>query len=243
MEARENILQELQGISEIVAGLGREQVFNIPAGYFDRLPSQIMARINADELVSFGEKKEPFSLPAGYFEQLPSAILDRIRSREQSVKEELEEIAPLLNNISRTPVYSVPEGYFESLELTIPLKLDRPSAKVFNFGKPKRILQYAVAACAAGILMVGAYLVGNRSGNDDMISYKEAVKMNVAKELDALNETDIVTYLEETPTVGYALYETPEEPNFDEYLDAASDEEINQYLNESAEPEIPVTGS
>jgi hypothetical protein len=236
METRENILKELQDISPAVANLGIANVFSVPAGYFEQLPAAILSRINMGA-VDFGEKHELFTVPAGYFDQLAGNILDKIKNREQSVEAELDEIAPLLNSISKKPVYTVPEGYFESLELTIPLKLDKPSARVFSFVKTKRIVQYAVAACTAGILIIGAWFYTNQNtGTDTMISYKDAKSMNVASELDKLSETDIASYLETAPNVGYAMNVSAEEINFDEYLDAASDEEINEYLNETAEP-------
>lgn len=244
MEARETILQELNGISEIVATIGSDNVFNIPVGFFDRFSDSVWAKINAEPVAELGGKTDPFAVPVGYFDGLAENILQRIRTRELSVKEELNELAPILNTISRAPVYSVPSGYFESLELTIPLKLGKPSARLFNFSKPKRIMQYAVAASFAAILMVAAYLYNDTNGSGETpISYNKAIKMNVAKELDQLNEADIASYLEEAPTIGYALNVTPEEVDFDEYLDAASDEEINQYLNETAEPAETGNGS
>jgi hypothetical protein len=145
------------------------------------------------------------------------------------------------------PVYKVPEGYFESLELTVPLKLDKPSAKVFSFGNTKKIFQYAVAACTAGILMIGAYMYTNQGSTADemVISYDSALKMNVTEELAETNEQEITAYLNEAPGVGYAVTTTPasEDVDVEEYLETASDEEIKEYLNEYPETGISTTGS
>jgi hypothetical protein len=237
METRETILQELKDISPAVANLGTVNVFSVPAGYFDQLPAAILSKINA-ETVDFRGRSAPFSVPAGYFDHLAGNILDKIKVAEQSVEAELAGIAPLLNTISKKQVYTVPEGYFESLELTIPLKLDKPSARVFSFGKTKRVMQYAVAACTAGILVIGAWFYTNKNtGTDETsVSYIDVKRMNIASELDKLSETEIASYLETTPNVGYAMNISAEEIDFDEYLDAASDEEINEYLNDTAEP-------
>jgi hypothetical protein len=233
METRETILKELESISPAVANLANTNVFTVPAGYFDQLPAAILSRIQS-EIIDFGGKVEPFNVPAGYFDGLAVNILNKIKSQEQTVEEELNEIAPLLNTISKQPVYAVPEGYFESLELTIPLKLAKPSARVFSFGK---VMQYAVAACTVGVLAVGAFFyTNNNNDNETMISYKVAKEMNVSAELDNISETEIASYLETAPSVGYALNVAPEEVNFDEYLEEATDEEINEYLNEPAEP-------
>jgi hypothetical protein len=233
METRETILKELRDISPVVANLDSTNVFSVPPGYFNQFPAAVLLRIQA-ETVDLRVRSHPFNVPAGYFDSLASNIINRIKNQEQSVEAELNELAPILNTISREPVYSVPQGYFESLELTIPLKLDKPSARVFSFG---RVMQYAVAACTVGILVIGVFLYNNNTGSIEApISYKEAVNMNVSTELEQLNEADIASYLEESPMIGYAFNVSAEEVDFEEALEEASDEEINQYLNETAEP-------
>jgi hypothetical protein len=231
MEARNTILKELLEISPAVANLTRENTFSVPYNYFNTLAESILLRIKAEEM-SFSSKTNPFEVPQGYFEGLASEIMAKI-NKQQTVAEELSELAPILNTIKKEPVYSIPEGYFESLELTIPLKLDKPSAKVFNFSKPKRWMQYAVAACTAGILMIGAFFYVNKGNDNSIISYKEAKKMDVQKEIASVNEEVIANYLDETPSVGYTV-SSNEETDVEDYLETISDEEIKQYLNESA---------
>jgi hypothetical protein len=240
MENRETILQELKQISEVVASLERKNTFFVPPAYFDGFASSVLARIQAENAV-FGSKTTPFSVSEGYFDGLASTVLDRIRQQQvQTVEEERNEIAPILNTISRQPVYTVPDGYFESLEITVPLKVARPAEKVFSLGKSRRILQYAVAACTAGILMVGAYLYTNRGtgtpGETVAISYDSALKMDVSQELAGVNVQEIDQYLNETPVVGYSINTAPDEVDVEQYIQSASDEEIRQYLNETAEP-------
>ncbi len=247
MENRETIINELMEISPAIANISRSNVFSVPPSYFNNLAQEVLARIQVED-ISFGVKDAPFSVPAGYFDGLAGSILNKInQQKEQSVSEELEELAPLLNSISKAPVYQVPEGYFESLELTIPLKLDKPSARVFSLGKIGRTLQYAVAASVAGILMFGAYMYTsqNTEGDDMVISYDSALNMNVTAELAETNEQEIAAYLNEVPGVGYNVTTTPtsDEINVDEYLETASDDEIKDYLNEYQETGITTTGS
>jgi hypothetical protein len=247
METKEIILQELRDISEIVANIPKGNTFSLPAGYFDQFPAAVLAQIHAEN-VDFGVKNTPFDVPKGYFDDLAGNILNKIKEQQvQTVEEELNEIAPILNTISRKPVYAVPDGYFESLEVTVPLKVAKPAAKVFSFGKPKRMLQYAVAACTAGILMVGAYLYINKGtatpGQEMAISYDSAMKMNVSEELSDLNTQEIDQYLEESPAVGYAINTTADEMDVQQYIHSASDEEIDQYLNETADPGEKRNGS
>ncbi len=246
MENKDTILEELRELSPAIADINRSNIFSVPKAYFDDLPEIILARIQAEE-VSFGSKHLPFSVPLGYFEGLADNILNKISRNEQSVYDELNEIAPLLNSISKEPVYTIPEGYFESLELTVPLKLDRPSAKVFNFSA-KKIFQYAVAACTAGILMIGAYMYSNQNTDQQemVISYDSALKMNVSNELAETNEEEIVAYLGDSPGVGYNVINasSSEEINVEEYLETATDEEIKEYLKtEYQETGIITTGS
>jgi hypothetical protein len=247
MENKETILEELNEISPTVANISRTNVFSVPPVYFNELADIILTKVQAEDAV-FSSKATPFNVPSGYFDGLAANIIHKIHQQQvQSVSDELNEIAPLLNTISKEPVYKVPDGYFESLELTIPLKLDRPSAKIFSFGRTKKIFQYAVAACTAGILMFGAYMYTNQdtAANEMVISYDSAVKMNVTEELAETNEQEITAYLSETPGVGYAVTTTPasEEIDVEEYLETASDEEIKEYLNEYPETGISTTGS
>src|SRR5687767_4394091 len=110
METRENILQEIKELSPLIAGTSRDNVFPLPHGYFEAFPSLMLARIQAEN-ADFGSKAVPFALPSGYFEGFAAGVMQRI-NKEQTVAQELEMLAPLLNSISREPVYKVPEGYF-----------------------------------------------------------------------------------------------------------------------------------
>ncbi len=248
MENKETILQELKQISEVVANAPKGNVYTVPSAYFENFPSSILARIHS-EIADFGSKTAPFGVPTGYFEGLANNILSKIKQHEQTVEEELNELAPLLNTISKKPVYAVPEGYFESLEITIPLKVANPPAKVLSFGMPKRILQYAVAACTVGILMVGAYFYMGRNSDStgelaSTIPYDSAMKMDVTKELAKMDDQAIDQYLSETPITGYIINNiSAEEVDDQQMINTASEEDINEYLNETANPSEGKSGS
>jgi hypothetical protein len=245
MENKNDILQELMEISPAVANLGRENTtYTVPPNYFETLPELVLARIKEEE-ISFGVKTTPFAMPQGYFEGLADNILNSIKQQDKTVEEELNEVAPLLNTISKQPVYQVPQGYFESLEITMPMAVAKPTAEVFGIGV-KRVFQYALAACTAGILIIGAYMYTG-SGNSEeqaVISHASAMKMDVAKELSTVSEDELNEYLDENPSVGYAFTNTSslqEELNVDQYIQEASDEDIEQYLDET--PASPSTGT
>lgn len=245
MEKKETILNELRQLSEVVANLPKGNTYAVPPSFFDAFPDSVMARIRLGE--KSGGRSIPFEVPQGYFDTLASNIMQRIRQQEQSVTEELNELAPILNSISKQPVYKVPEGYFESLELTVPARV--APAKVVGMNRPKRLLQYAVAACTAAVLMVGAYLYTSNNGNSNdgsdgqvatatPISYDSAKDMNVTAALASVNEQEIDQYLTENPTFGYginAVLTTPEEVDVQQNIKTASDEELKQYLEETVE--------
>src|SRR5688572_21775846 len=58
----------------------------------------------------------PYQVPAGYFNGLADEILKRIRAFESdNPAEELENLSPLLNSISKKMPYAAPAGYFDGL--------------------------------------------------------------------------------------------------------------------------------
>jgi hypothetical protein len=250
MENKENILQELRQLSEAVADLSKGNTYSVPAGFFDEFATLVLARIEAEN-AAFGDKTTAFSVPAGYFDSLAGNILNKIKQQELSVEEELNELAPLLNTISKKPVFTVPEGYFESLEIAIPLKVATPAAKVFSMAKPRRILQYAVAACTAGVLMVGAYMYTHKASVPDsgtasaVIPYDSAVKMNVSEELASVNEQEIDQYLKQSPTIASnaATTSPTDDVDLELFINSTSDDEIKEYLEQNAEPSKTNSGT
>lgn len=251
MENNNEILVELQGISPLVAGLPRVNTYTVPPGYINNLsfdvatsvtiasyPKQIPYALPAGYFNGFADvilqkiKKENATLnnvPHGYFESLSSAIINKIKQQNTEVFNELEEISPELNKISKQNIYSVPAGYFESLEIIMPF--NTVPAKVVRMRK--RFIQYAVAACVTGILIVGAFIFINndKTNSNQVISYKEAVKMDINKNVSSLTEDEINTYLSETLHTNYAI-QTGNDINVEEDIDAVSDEEIKEFLEQ-----------
>lgn len=243
MENKNNILQELMEISPAVANLGRGNTYTVPPNYFETFATLVLARIKAEE-VNFGVKSTPFTMPQGYFESLADNILSKIKQQHQTLEDELNEVAPMLNTISKQPVYKIPEGYFESLEITVPMSVAKPTAKVFGIGF-KRALQYAVAACTAGILVAGAFMYGGSNkivkGEPAAIPYHEAVMMDINAALSTISEEELNHYLDESLAIGYSFTNSSasqEELDLDHYIKQVSDEDIEQYLNET--PAIPI---
>src|SRR5438128_661809 len=117
MEKRENILQELEQISQAVATISNRNVYTVPAGYFNNLAEEVLAKV---QLVPLQALPMPFSVPSGYFDNLAGNIMDKIKALKKSKQdlgtfEESEQPALLLNTISKQMPYNVPAGYFDNL--------------------------------------------------------------------------------------------------------------------------------
>lgn len=180
-----DILNELNEISPLVAGVGNTNIFIVPQGYFDTVPGTVMACIK-------DETPAKQDVPAGYFDDLSNNILSKI---EGTAANELQEISPLLADIKKinpfevaanyfeqvptdiisqveddgTPAvlqganklqhFEVPGGYFEQLADNVLRKVkEETGAKVIAMPKRRNaILKYAAAAVFTGLAALGVY--------------------------------------------------------------------------------------
>jgi hypothetical protein len=120
MQNRNNIVNELKEISPTVAQIGFENPYAAPAGYFEGLPEQVLARIQGGEELGSPvlpqQKVNPYDVPQGYFDNFAANLLQRIKAEEASTaKEELETLSPLLSGLSKKTPFSTPAGYFDEL--------------------------------------------------------------------------------------------------------------------------------
>ena len=77
LKINDDILQELESISPLIAKEPRINVFQVPEHYFENLSSHILLKIN---VLSTSK-----SVPEGYFESLPDILINRIRSEANVV--------------------------------------------------------------------------------------------------------------------------------------------------------------
>jgi hypothetical protein len=230
MEKNHEILEELKQISPELAEIIVSTPYRVPAGYFDALPALVMARLDHETELP-GTHAMAYNVPDGYFESLAGNILDKIRKQENpfnEVQAELQDLAPLLNAISRSNMYAVPEGYFDTVSF---VPVAKP-AKVINLRYAKKWTQYAAAAMLAGILVLGGYLYTGKNNTE----YNTYSRMDVPGELDKLSETDLSAYLS-----------NPESPEEDAVvknnINSMSDEELNQYLSENQDTDMVISVS
>jgi hypothetical protein len=118
MENKNTILSELKEISPAVAEIGFAVPYRVPAGYFEELPGQILARLKGEDEGSLvlQTKDNPYQVPQGYFENFAANLLQRIKATEaETAKDELEALSPLLSGLNKKTPFSTPAGYFEEL--------------------------------------------------------------------------------------------------------------------------------
>jgi hypothetical protein len=129
MTPKDNILQELSELSSKLP-VNQQNIYTVPAGYFDGLAAQVLNRIKALEVSNAVEelghlspmlgnmpKQVPYIVPQGYFEGLAAKALQSVSESNihQNSKEELASISPLLSGLKKDIPFSVPQGYFEGL--------------------------------------------------------------------------------------------------------------------------------
>jgi len=155
---------------------------DIPEGYFDSFPANILRKIKS----------------------LKTDL------ETDNASEELKQLSPMLYAIQNENVFSIPKGYFEALPGTI-LNVINPPAKVIAIKKRSMVWEYAAAAVLSGVMAVSALWVSNNSSQqgvetanvNGVPSYiKEASKYKNQQQINEgisnLADDDIIKYLEAT---------------------------------------------
>src|SRR3954447_6451118 len=237
MEARNsNIENEIRQIAPFIANIGKENSYYVPEDYFNSLAASVIAHIR---LVNLKEKGIPFFVPEDYFENLADSILARIRSITAGIeiREELSEIAPLLNTINKKNVFSIPGNYFEKLASVVPQK---KAGKTISLGSNiRKWVTYAAAASVLFIIATTSYLYVT-------IHHRSIEKhLPVEQKIAELNEQEIINYLEDNDgsTSGDLIPAANEDPHIQHMLQRVSDEEIENYLDDYGDQnEKPIKG-
>ena len=224
------IVNELQNLSPAVANIDRRNVYSVPSGYFNNLANQIRRNVQQPESVFTHEVSNPFKIPQGYFEGLSNEILGKVKAGNSShteIEKELSEVAPLLNSISKAPLYKVPQGFFETLTINKDGKL----AKVISFSSTRKFVRYAVAASIAGIMAVGGYFYLDA---DKTTTYAQSGFNK--QEVNKLTDDEIIEYLNNNPSaIEVSFTNKKVETEFENYTKELTEEEIADYLNENSE--------
>lgn len=237
MNHREEITAELKQIDPSMAQWPFHMPYRLPAGYFEAATEKFL------ESASLGlhiEKNKGYQVPGVYFDQLAGNIMAAIRRQE--VEQELDDLAPLLNNVSREMPYShisLPEFNMEAI-MGQAAANQIPVIKM-PVRKTRKWLQYAAAAVLAGVILTTAFLYNGDNNNAvDEATLASYAQMDVSKEMTMLSEEELNTYLTTTEKLVVTSgerdqYGEDELPDVNEHIQLMSDDELKQYLDESAE--------
>src|SRR4051794_33609578 len=101
MENKYNNIEELKDIAPTIVNIGNQNLYFVPADYFDSLAYSIVNYIKLSKVRCIN----PYSIPETYFDTLADSIIHKIRlSSPNEIYEELSEIAPLLITVNKENV-------------------------------------------------------------------------------------------------------------------------------------------
>ena len=229
MDANYQNMEELRASAPLLAGLDRNNPYEVPGDYFDSLSGSIMANIRLEQLRSI---PGPYTVPAGYFDDFATAVLRRILKETSEVQEELSTIAPLLARINKTNVLSVPAGYFD--HITLPATEKPRNTKIVNMGGTiRKWMTYAAAASVLFIVAISSYFyVASHESNTQ-------TPVPIEQQIAQLNEQELTNFLKYNDgiTTGDLIPAADEQdPEIQHLLQNTSDEALQNYLDEYSDP-------
>jgi hypothetical protein len=251
MTTKENIILELTELKSRLATVRPQQVYTVPAGYFEGLANQVFSRIKAleagnatDELSYLApslipvSRHMPHAVPPGYFEGLAETLIRKIREQSdtQTAREELETLSPFLSGLKKTIPYAVPGGYFEGLGET----RKRPAAKMVSITH-RRWFRFAAAAVVTGLIaMTGLIYFSSRNAVDPVDQPYAWVKKSI-KKVDKADIDSFVKLADEELSNQAAVASNPVKPEeIKELMKDVSDQEIQDFLETTPETEANV---
>lgn len=223
---------DLSEDSILLNGIDRKSpTYEVTEGYFSQLSDKIMSAVHSskeseDYLNSTFGKPNVFSVENGYFESLAERIHHRIHTSDEDIEENTE----FLTQASKQMPFTVPENYFETIQIPIAdstKKIDfqpvtqgeesKKSAIQKNFFKSMRWSSSIAASVVLLILGWGAFIMLNNSENSSNTLFSKSTANSVN-----LENTD-----ENSRSIQYAMHE----------LENVSNEDILEYLDENIESE------
>ncbi|HEX8279520.1 MAG TPA: hypothetical protein VF540_12535 [Segetibacter sp.] len=234
METNSKILEELKEISPLLTQVYNRNPYSISFSYFTHLADDVVGKIKSGtEPEWFFTKENVYSTPADYFETLPTTILQKAK-REKSksaVFEEMEQISPLLNTISKKPVYTVPDGFLENATWEKGTSVTE-KAKVISFTRVNKAVRYVAAAVIFGLLALGIFLFTGKQNTG-------SANAKAAAQVKQLSEQEIVDFLKTTAPaenmVSNVNSSNSKENDIKSSVSKMSDTEIQEFLNENGE--------
>lgn len=244
MNPVEEISKELLTVAPTLAGLQKRNYVAAPQGYFERFVLQMLDLIDAEvkerqvERLQAVLKKTTAAtppVPEQYFNTFATTLLQKIKAEEAAA--ELQEIAPMLNRLTKTYSPPVPADYFANFPAQMLQRVQPPAAPALPawlqglnnllenalapLFKPRYAL--AFAGTASVLLMAAMFFIKVQQCTD--LECKMAAITN--EELDAY----FATHADEFNT--NLLEYSADDKNIQEQTNALnrlSDEELNDLL-------------
>ena len=225
MTQRANILQELNEIGSTLVNVTSQNIYSVPAGYFEEFADQMLNRIKSPLLNE--ARKNPYTVPTGYFDGLEERLMQAVRKSAdyQTANEELESFSPLLKGLRKETLYTVPQGYFENLEAEI----NKPKAKIITITH-RKWFRLAAAAVIVGIIASAGLFLKQQKPIDPNNNPYEWVAKNMKKV-----GTDKINNFMNSSGIEQLSKEAPEKnDDIKDLMKDVSDKDIQQFLNETA---------
>jgi hypothetical protein len=243
MTNRNTILNELAELGSVLVNHDPQNIYAVPAGYFEGLADQILNRIkaleatNANEELSFlspflsnASKEMPYTVPAGFFQDLSDDVLKKISEHEdhQTSEEEIEILSPLLSSLKNKNPYSIPSGYFEKLETGV----EKKETKVISITK-RRWYRLAVAAVVIGIVAISGLAIFRSKQVDPNKNPQAWIEKNVDKKVSKDKIDEFVKLAEDgSANVAYEKDDV-KHAEIKELMKDVPEKEIVDFLNDA----------
>ena len=243
MTNRNTILKELADLGSGLADHDPQNIYEVPAGYFEGLADQILNRIKALEatnskeelsylspLLSNVSKEGPYSVPAGFFQNLTEDVLTKISEHEdyQTSVEEIESLSPLLSSLKNKKTYSIPAGYFEKLETGV----EKKETKVISITN-RRWYRLALAAAVIGIVAISGLAIFKSKQVDPNKNPQAWIEKNVDKKVSK-DKIDEFVKLAEDESINVASEKDDVKlGEIKELMKDVPEKEIEDFLNDA----------
>jgi len=243
MTNRNIILNELKDLESFLGNYHPQNIYTVPNGYFEGLPTQILNRIKALEatnakdelkylspLLSNVSKEMPYAVPAGFFQSLSEDVLKKISEHEdyQTSEEEIGSLSPLLSSLKNKNPYSIPAGYFEKLETGA----EKKETKVISITR-RRWYRLAVAAVVIGIVAISGLAIFRSKQVDPNKNPQAWIEKNVDKKVSKDKIDEFVKLAEDGSTNVAYEKDDVKHAEIKELMKDVPEKEIEAFLNDA----------
>ncbi len=244
----DNIQDELQALSPLLAGIKDINAYTTPAGYFNKLSISVIDAISDRGKINVNTiRNSSLSVPNGYFDHLAKNIIQKIKKQQpETTNETIDGFSVLLNNLSKKNVLEIPANYFDSLGADILSKINATENDTDELKQIAPLLYYCNRA-NLGEIPAGYF------DNLSAIIFKKIANKTAGKVVTMVGRFSFVKYAVAAIFIGaismvvFKYYNKPANISIHEYaaLDssvekgkAMSDAKFNETLNSLSEEDI-----